>query len=113
MVNEREVAVQMRTTKPNHTAGPWRAKTSRAIVAARGHTNIHGETDHYEGDIAWTQPVPTREGGERVRLANAWLIAAAPDLLAALETIVSEAPLADDMLNLALAAITRANGGTA
>ena len=68
-----------------HTPGPWRAKTSRVIVAPRSRTNVHGETNHYEAELAWTQPVPEREGGEKTRLANARLIAAAPDLLAALQ----------------------------
>lgn len=72
-----------------HTPGPWEAKTSRVIVAHRSHTNFHGETTHYKGELAWTQPVPEREGGDVARLANARLIAAAPELLEALEKLAA------------------------
>ncbi len=66
-----------------HTPGPWKVKGSYqgsvTILALREHTDAHGKTSAFFGEVAKTHPV----GDEGARKANARLIASAPDLLVA------------------------------
>lgn len=66
-----------------HTPGPWliRGNGSVAIMGPRSHTDAHGRTETYQGEVAWTRHV----GSEETRKANAHLIAAAPDMVRALQ----------------------------
>lgn len=64
-----------------HTKGPWIAHTSRVIKAAIKTKRWDGTPFEYLKEIAWTQPVGC---DDRTRLANACLIAAAPELLEAI-----------------------------
>lgn len=84
------------TTK--HTPGPW-------MATPRGYVIL---TDR-SADIANV----TSANGDDVMMANASLIAAAPDLLAALEYIITEAELNGCRYSLAQAraAIAKARGG--
>lgn len=70
--------------KVEHTKGPWYALWSDA---SGNLTSIHGGAHHYAIATAnsfWRGPGPIEEEAE----ANARLIAAAPDLLTALEAIL-------------------------
>ena len=98
----------MQTT---HTPGPWTieksTRTDHHIIAGRRWIATASNHDFH----------PTQEENERT-IANARLIAAAPDLLAALEALVGEADLGevdlddDDRAKLeqARAAIAKATG---
>ena len=87
------------TTKTTHTPGPWQFQ----IVA--GVPTVHKALE----------PIATTFGNSVVREANAHLIAAAPDLLAALKDLLS---LAEEYLrppfpwsaDAARAAIAKAEG---
>ena len=78
------------TTQATHTPGPW----------------------YILGDY-----VSSRSGGEvvcpikRIRAEDLSLIAAAPDLLAALETIAAGNTDADGMVRIAAEALSKAEGG--
>ena len=89
-----------------HTPGPWRALESKSSQ----HQVWKGD-DHIAS--AWGTDVPGDE-----QLANARLIAAAPELLDALKRIVSVASVEltgrrDDVLEQARAAIAKATGTNA
>lgn len=82
--------------KPQHTPGPWR--TTGPNVRA-GDALICYATNHHAN----------AETPEPEKLANARLIASAPELLAALERLVH--PMADDDdLNYAREVIAKAKG---
>ena len=96
----------------NHTPGPWTieksTRTDHHIIAGRRWIATASNHDFH----------PTQKENERT-IANARLIAAAPDLLAALVALVGEADLGevdlddDDRAKLeqARAAIAKATGG--
>lgn len=95
-----------------HTPGPWRAKTERVIVAETYYINAHGEKSFYDKEIAWTQPISSTAQGSRV--ANARLIAAAPDLLTAVNEafdFLGGVDGASEIRDTLLAAILKATGG--
>lgn len=91
-----------------HTPGPWRVAPS---VAFRGSLDIDGPVGH--GHVASTYCLPTDE-----ECANARLIAAAPDLLAALVRLREwvrhpgrdDSPENEAVIDQAEAAIARAKG---
>ena len=64
-----------------HTPGPWRVDIDRAIVAD---SQARGIWRTVVADLG----LPTSPNGAQEREANAHLIAAAPDLLEALEELV-------------------------
>lgn len=62
-----------------HTPGPWRvSSTGRNVQAQFRHTSAGGQLVEYWSDIAATA---SQGAGKAQRLANARLMAAAPDLL--------------------------------
>ena len=78
------------TTKAKHTPGPWRFDTYRdsgrpnpGLIVA---DNPHGEGAEEVASITWIAG-----GFFAEQVANARLIAAAPELLEILETIVEDA----------------------
>jgi hypothetical protein len=94
-----------------HTEGPW--TTDLVISSQAGRVAI-------EPDIAIVYVQPSRYDGSesKRRLANARLIAAAPDLLAALENIIGLVDkmdawndTRDEIQHAARAAIAKARGG--
>jgi hypothetical protein len=93
----------MTTTNATHTPGPWELTQYGAVVRKDGHGQTVVYTDNGESCI----------NGE----ANARLIAAAPDLLAALEMVMDAAEDGGDMndidWDMIRAAIARAEGGAA
>jgi len=99
-----------------HTPGPWKVGKGSFVIADSPAPGIHGSNmiEHYGGHLIC----------ESVSEANARLIAAAPDLLQALECIASatcekwEMPYADFKeqfmpwaRNIALATLAKAKGG--
>lgn len=114
----------METTQVKHTPGPWEMQPDQRHHEDEMPITAHGpggpvvctvwpmgeDFDEPEDDSTW-QPVNM--------LANARLLAAAPDLLAALEFIVNDVPepgedaqLTTDGYNRACAAILKARGET-
>jgi hypothetical protein len=96
------------TTK--HTPGPWTDKG----------TDWHGWAVEYHDDCAWCFVGPPKKTpvaiiiGKGVGMdidANARLIAAAPDLMAALQGVVAVADRATVEFDAARAAIAKATGG--
>ena len=72
-----------------HTQGPWAVKHERWVVATRG---------EHDGEII-VAPTYWMESSEAEAAANACLIAAAPDLLAALRGVL---PFAEHEMALAI-----------
>ena len=87
-----------------HTAGPWRIDRG-AIQDGEGHAIIDG-TDM--GQLSRIAHVLFHDDGEGETTANARLIAAAPDMLEALQKIASSAP--SHIAYMAWAAIEKATG---
>jgi hypothetical protein len=94
------------TSTTKHTPGPWRADVFRRkcrVLASNGAwlaTAEHAPEDDFDpGDISWS-----------AAHANARLIAAAPDMLGALQKIANGWATMDelDMRDIALAAIAKA-----
>lgn len=84
-----------------HTPGPWKLSENRDYAIE----SVHGDflIGHYE----------VTEDNESQDLANARLIAAAPDLLAALDEIFHDYEIRgmpEELNNRALAAIKKAKG---
>lgn len=71
-------------TQSQHTSGPWVLKDTMKS----GHWICNGNSESLYERIAIVDPAPTEEGSENQGKANAHLIAAAPDLLHALEGMV-------------------------
>ena len=97
----------MTTTNATHTPGPWQS------MHAGNANDEHARTIRSYGG-AWIADV-LRQGTEADRAANARLIAAAPDLLAALQHVFDAAEDGGDMndidWDMLRAAIARAEGG--
>lgn len=94
-----------------HTPGPWRVFLTRdgRHVIGVGDKNAGGITD--QGDVATNDQGVWRSGPEKI--ANAHLIAAAPELLDALSKAVKWLAISDDPrcekdLNAAEAALAKA-----
>ena len=86
------------------TPGPWHVD-----VLGAGWTDGHGIAYCDNGHVAWT----TRGFGDDVQLANAHLIAAAPDLYEALEAALNDPDagwLHDAVYNSGMAALAKARG---
>ena len=80
-------------TEAKHTPGPW---------IADGAERIQGTAEQHRYDIARLCPVPfhiVKGDGSVIRRANARLIAAAPDLLAACEAIAA-GPIDEPQIDL-------------
>ena len=84
-----------------HTAGPW---TAEPTMPSDGFNCWHIATP--SGDIAWSKGYQH----EPEKQANALLIAAAPDLLAALKAVVRISDRKHDAWDFAHAVIARAEG---
>ena len=89
--------------RSEHTAGPWEARWTSVRATARVFA-----TSVYFGELAtcW-------DGGEistKERDANARLIAAAPDMLEALELVMREEVLAVGVEMIVSSAIAKAKG---
>jgi hypothetical protein len=94
----------MKMAKAEHTPGPWRivkvfGKCKRRVLSEQGSVlaDIHNRREFQE------------RGGDEMK-ANAALIAAAPDLLAALIKVVSVADRQTVEFDAARAAIAKARG---
>lgn len=91
-----------------HTPGPWEV--------GRGYASTHATPIRWEGEnLAWVCGTDSpHEFSLEQTLANARLIATAPDLLAALEGLLSDNYLADpinaDRMAEARAAVAKATG---
>lgn len=73
-----------------HTPGPWRnLGVKNMMVDGRCHRIVSDESYPAAFVPAWDRPNPGQECGKAEAEANARLIAAAPDLLAALDDIVN------------------------
>ena len=85
-------------TKMSHTPGPWELHETRSIVGPK-----------IDDKPVWLRPVVLRmETG--ISPADAALICAAPDLLAALEGLLTVLPSAHPAIDAARAAIKKARG---
>lgn len=73
------------TKTPTHTPGPW-GQSHRQTGEESWNTEVYDAKGETIATLAW-YPVKTAEGVSTSREANAHLIAAAPDLLAALQAI--------------------------
>jgi hypothetical protein len=88
-----------------HTPGPWKVEpmdNTDDDEKASGFAYLVGPEPAYDG---WVPPVEWR-----FRIADARLIAAAPDLLAALEDVLDGVPIPKDVIERACAAIAEAKG---
>lgn len=89
------------SNETKHTPGPWNIVDDAPGVMA---PKINAR------DTSWTIARLVRQSGPSEDNANARLIAAAPDLLAACKALMDPTRL-QDAIDLALAAIARAEGG--
>jgi hypothetical protein len=94
-----------------HTAGPWNViykfGTSVGISSGKPQQYVNGEA---QDQIVMIVPCAEHNGGDEATKANAHLIAAAPDLLEALESIVfkdREAFDEDGWARVSFSAITK------
>ena len=100
-------------TTNNHTPGPWRK------VDVRGHLRVYGKSPEEPLCVFFMGETDDWQGFKNAN-ANATLIAAAPDLLAALDTLVKSLVDADEEgliehaaeIIQARAAIAKARGDT-
>ncbi len=106
------------TTAASHTPGPWHLKLERIGLRQDTRAYILGPNGREDGVIA-SANLSTLRGpeDEAARVANARLIAAAPDLLAALQNIEANLTGRDnfaervaDSLRRAKEAIVKATG---
>lgn len=72
-------AASGQVTTGDHTPGPWRVTANADVVLAKDEAIV----------IAWVSSPDSYEGGDAASMANARLIAAAPEMYAALKRIVS------------------------
>lgn len=100
------------TAVPSHTPGPWQVTTDRAADAMQFPYCVRDAAD-------WSVAYVTGTDGLAATQANARLIAAAPDLLAAAETaytVLANAPASKmpkgtaDAIRALHAALARAKG---
>ncbi len=92
------------TTQATHTPGPWAANDDGLVL---------GNLDNYEGEAPLVCTCGSADDFNMepaLHLANARLIAAAPDLLDALETIAAGNTDPDRMVEIAREAIARTEG---
>lgn len=92
-----------------HTPGPWRVGADREQWKWRNVLGGEQPADFSVAAVPKNLPLRSLEEGE----ANARLIAAAPDLLAACKTIIQayeNADVAPDALDAAYAAVKKAEG---
>jgi hypothetical protein len=92
-------------TVAEHTPGPWVAEFSEAVSVLDGERGRVCTINWLKGPYGAFGRKPDAEGE-----ANARLIAAAPDLLAALKAVVAIADRKTDEFDLARAAIAKAEG---
>lgn len=93
-----------------HTPGPWKAATAGSSIVG---IPVVGPKGRAIASLHFSpEGVPGREPYNAEQLANAQLIAAAPDMLAALKKIVSEGDFTapEGMKRIALDAIAKAEG---
>ena len=98
----------------SYTPGPWRIrKTTKMTITG----NIHQVTDKDDYPTAfvpaWDEPQKGEEDGTEEAIANARLIAAAPDMLEALQILIGEKGLGlafSDRILIARKAISKAEG---
>lgn len=91
-----------RTGMVEHTPGPWRIERKDG-----GMFNVVAGHDYFTRTFVAFMGANPEEGDTE---ANARLIAAAPELLEALEAMVATSPIDDEVLPQVLAAIARAKG---
>ena len=77
-----------------HTPGPWVLTISSGMVEKTEHTIAEiGTTGSYRGKVAYMQSAEHIDGlGKEELIANARLIAVAPDMLAALKELLTDCP---------------------
>jgi hypothetical protein len=99
-------------TEQAHTPGPW-LQSHRQIPDGMYSTEVYAKDGETIATIHW-YPVKTDDGWITSRDGNARLIAAAPDMLAALQDIVRRNEIQHWFnLDLARAAIAKATGNGA
>lgn len=93
----------------SHTPGPWEYVAK--LTASENHRGFFVRAEKATRNGKWAL-ADVQAGDENGRLgeANARLIAAAPDLLAALEAVLSVADRKTDEFDAARAAIAKARG---
>lgn len=105
-------------TNTKHTPGPWTVKTRlgspSVVIGGVERQRTHGTA---QDQLVTVHNVDDDNGGEIAWFANAALIAAAPDLLAALEAVMAdcadtetESFLSPDVGRIVRAAIAKATG---
>ena len=104
----------MKNKKTGHTPGPWKVKWAGKLVNMYGWCVYPDSIKSYLLPIAWAFPCDMEDDGKKTEEANARLIAAAPELLAALESLLSAAEEdggdLDGPIEQAKAAIAKAKG---
>ncbi len=86
-----------------HTPGPWEVSQDGAL-----NYTISGHLPYGKGEIATLTSYATHPNG--LTYANARLIAAAPELLEALQACVDDGFLAGEVFEQAVATIKKAKG---
>lgn len=98
-----------------YTPGPWKINKRSWPMTITGHIHQITNNDRLPSAFvpAWDNPQEGEEDGSEEALANAHLIAAAPDLLAALKEaadFVQPFNRAEDLLDKIEAVIAKAEG---
>lgn len=93
-------------SKAAHTPGPWKLRRAEHVLE---HDFILHTGSHI---MAWSIPRADRSntGKKSEHIANAKLIAKAPELLKALETIAAGNTNPDEMVEIARVAVKKATG---
>jgi hypothetical protein len=92
--------------RPEHTPGPWRFDPPRAA----SHYDISILAEGAASAVALACDLWGKDGGALTRDANACLIAAAPDVLAALKALHANCTAPDEFMRAAEFAIALAEG---
>ena len=105
-LNRQAAKIAKAETTSQHTPGPWHSDVpcSRELTCR----NIRGNNGEHVAKVGWMD----FSEGQEIDLANARLIAAAPDMLEALKAVVRVADRKTDEFDRARAAIAKATGTT-
>lgn len=91
-----------------HTPGPWSLDHGEDVE--RGHVGISAKSHSLLAQVVWKMEDDSRTPRAE---ANAHLIAAAPDLLAALMALKRAGGIWPDLVTMVDAALAKAQGGAA
>ena len=92
-------------SEPNFTKGPWRVEQG-GISSKDGYADVL----YVESGTIYSEYTSDPPSLVIPNEANAALIAAAPDMLEALEAVVASSPIEDSVLPIVFAAIFKARG---